>query len=38
MQMVGVIASGLVLCPILNLLREAYGIGPPTSEHPKSLR
>lgn len=37
MQCVGVLAAVLVMAPILNLLLAAYGIGPPTPEHPNSL-
>ena len=37
MQAVGVIAAVLVMAPILNLLLQAYGIGPPTAERPDSL-
>lgn len=37
MQGVGVAASVLVITPILQLLLEAYGIGPATAEMPNSL-
>lgn len=38
MQGVGVIASVLVITPILQLLLDAYGIGPATAEMPHSLQ
>ncbi len=37
MQGVGVISAVLVMAPVLNLLLNAYGIGPATTEHPNSL-
>lgn len=37
MQGVGVVSAVLVMAPVLNLLLNAYGIGPATSEHPNSL-
>jgi len=37
MQGVGVMASVLVMAPILTLLLQAYGIGVPTAEHPEPL-
>ncbi|HEU4616710.1 MAG TPA: oligopeptide transporter, OPT family, partial [Gammaproteobacteria bacterium] len=37
MLCLGVISAVLVMAPILNLLLAAYGIGPPTAEHPNSL-
>jgi putative OPT family oligopeptide transporter len=36
-QGLGVISAVLVMAPILNLLLQAYGIGVPTEETPKSL-
>ena len=36
-QCLGVVAAVLVIAPILNLLLAAYGIGPPTPDHPHSL-
>jgi putative OPT family oligopeptide transporter len=38
MQWLGVIAAALVLAPTLTLLRDAYGIGVPTAEHPHPLK
>ncbi|MDG2090598.1 MAG: oligopeptide transporter, OPT family [Gammaproteobacteria bacterium] len=37
MQGVGVISAVLVMAPILNLLVQAYGIGPQSAEFPNSL-
>jgi putative OPT family oligopeptide transporter len=37
MQGVGVVSAVLVMAPVLNLLLNAYGIGPATAEHPNSL-
>ncbi len=37
MLMVGTMVSALVMAPVLNLLLNAYGIGPATPEHPQSL-
>jgi len=37
MQVVGVLASVMLMAPILNLLLQAYGIGVPTIEKPDSL-
>jgi putative OPT family oligopeptide transporter len=37
MQGVGVVASVLVMAPVLNLLLNAYGIGAPTEEQPNAL-
>lgn len=37
MQGIGVISAVLVLAPVLNLLMNAYGIGPATEAHPNSL-
>ncbi len=37
MQGIGVISAVLVLAPVLNLLMNAYGIGPATEDHPNSL-
>ncbi len=34
---IGAISCALVMAPVLNLLATAYGIGPPTAEHPNSL-
>lgn len=35
---VGAIASALIMAPVLNLLLNAYGMGPATAEHPHSLQ
>jgi putative OPT family oligopeptide transporter len=35
---VGAIATALVMAPTLNLLMQAYGMGPATPEHPNSLQ
>ncbi|MFO1426809.1 MAG: oligopeptide transporter, OPT family [Steroidobacteraceae bacterium] len=37
MLAIGAVTSALVMAPVLNLLARAYGIGPPTAEHPNSL-
>jgi putative OPT family oligopeptide transporter len=37
MLIVGTLVSALVMAPVLNLLLNAYGIGPVTPEHPQSL-
>ncbi|MXW21269.1 MAG: oligopeptide transporter, OPT family [Gammaproteobacteria bacterium] len=37
MQVVGVVSAALVLAIILNVLLDAYGIGPATDENPDSL-
>ncbi len=37
MLVVGTLVSALVMAPVLNLLLQAYGIGPQTPEHPQSL-
>ena len=37
MQSVGVVATSFVFAPVLNLMRTAYGFGPPTDEQPHSL-
>ncbi len=37
MQGVGVISAALIMAPVLNLLLTAYGMGPPTDNHPNSL-
>jgi len=37
MQMVGVVAAGLMMAPVVNLIIEAYGIGVPTIAHPEPL-
>ena len=37
MQGIGVVSAVLVLAPVLNLLLNAYGIGPATEEMPNSL-
>ncbi len=34
---IGALSCALVMAPVLNLLATAYGIGPPTAEHPNSL-
>jgi len=36
-QCVGVVSAALIMAPVLNLLLNAYGMGPPTAEHPESL-
>jgi putative OPT family oligopeptide transporter len=36
-QVLGVISAVLVIAPIMNVLLDAYGFGPPTAEHPDSL-
>jgi putative OPT family oligopeptide transporter len=35
---VGAIASALIMAPVLNLLLQAYGMGPATPGHPHSLQ
>ena len=37
MLMIGSFSCALIMAPVLNLLAAAYGIGPPTAEHPHSL-
>jgi putative OPT family oligopeptide transporter len=37
-QLVGVLAAALVLGPVLELLRQGYGFGPVSPEHPEALR
>ncbi|HEX7047282.1 MAG TPA: oligopeptide transporter, OPT family [Gammaproteobacteria bacterium] len=37
MLVVGAVASALVMAPILNLLLQAYGLGPATADTPNSL-
>jgi putative OPT family oligopeptide transporter len=37
MQVVGVVAGGLAIAPVLNYLLMGYGIGAPTPEQPESL-
>ena len=37
MLMIGSLSCALIMAPVLNLLAAAYGIGPPTAEHPHSL-
>ena len=37
MLIVGTVVSALVMAPVLNLLLEAYGIGPASAAHPQSL-
>ncbi|HSV98286.1 MAG TPA: oligopeptide transporter, OPT family [Spirochaetota bacterium] len=37
MQITGVLASALVIGPVLNLLNAAYGFGPRSALHPQSL-
>ena len=34
---IGAFSCALIMAPVLNLLSAAYGIGPPTPEHPNSL-
>ena len=34
---IGAFSCALIMAPVLNLLAAAYGIGPPTTEHPDSL-
>lgn len=34
---IGSFSCALIMAPLLNVLLEAYGIGPPTEAHPKSL-
>ncbi len=38
MQLLGVVAAALVMAPVLSLLLDAYGFGPPTEAHPRALR
>jgi putative OPT family oligopeptide transporter len=37
MLIVGTLVSAFVMAPVLNLLLEAYGIGPQSAAHPNSL-
>jgi putative OPT family oligopeptide transporter len=37
MLIIGTVVAALVMAPVLNLLLEAYGIGPATPAHPDSL-
>ncbi|HEY7790928.1 MAG TPA: oligopeptide transporter, OPT family [Vicinamibacterales bacterium] len=37
MLIIGVLVSAVVMAPVLNLLLNAYGIGPATPQHPQSL-
>ena len=37
MLAIGAVSCALVMAPVLNLLARAYGIGPPTEDHPNSL-
>ena len=37
MLAIGAFSCALVMAPVLNLLSQAYGIGPATPEHPNSL-
>jgi putative OPT family oligopeptide transporter len=37
MLAIGAFSCALIMAPVLNLLAAAYGIGPPTAEHPNSL-
>ena len=37
MQVVGVVSATFFLAPVLNLMLQAYGIGPATAERPDSL-
>ncbi|HAI93349.1 MAG TPA: oligopeptide transporter, OPT family, partial [Xanthomonadaceae bacterium] len=34
---IGAFSCALIMAPVLNLLAQAYGIGPATPEHPQSL-
>ncbi|MGH8194233.1 MAG: OPT family oligopeptide transporter [Woeseiaceae bacterium] len=37
MLAIGAFSCALIMAPMLNLLAAAYGIGPPTPDHPNSL-
>jgi putative OPT family oligopeptide transporter len=37
MLAIGAFSCALIMAPVLNLLSQAYGIGPPTAAHPNSL-
>jgi putative OPT family oligopeptide transporter len=37
MLMIGAFSCALIMAPVLNLLAAAFGIGPPTPEHPHPL-
>lgn len=37
MLIIGTVVSSLIMAPVLNLLLEAYGIGPANAAHPDSL-
>jgi putative OPT family oligopeptide transporter len=37
MLAIGALSCALIMAPLLNVLNEAYGIGPPTEAQPKSL-
>ena len=37
MLAIGAVSCAMIMAPVLNLLNAAYGIGPPTPEHPNSL-
>ena len=37
MLAIGSVSCALIMAPVLNVLAESYGIGPPTAEHPNSL-
>ena len=37
MLMIGSFSCALIMAPVLNLLAAAFGIGPPTPQHPHSL-
>ena len=37
MLMIGSLSCALIMAPVLNLLAAAYGIGPPTADHPHPL-
>ncbi len=37
MQMIGVLSAAVVIAPVLSLLLQGYGIGPPTEAQPASL-
>jgi putative OPT family oligopeptide transporter len=37
MLAIGSVSCALIMAPVLNVLAQSYGIGPPTAEHPNSL-
>jgi putative OPT family oligopeptide transporter len=37
MLAIGSVSCALIMAPVLNVLAESYGIGPPSAEHPNSL-